>query len=158
MFEQFIKELEYLKNVSPLTIKSYRQVYGRYCKFSGENDILPTRTPINQFVIRLSHAQRKQKPVPWLSNSRFRYLADSLSNFNATCTHDNTTCFFFRAQYLSSYPSLFPRKPITANINSTIAKATSKFSSLQAFLTLTASNSNSCFWSRKLSSHQNLRR
>lgn len=59
MFEQFIKELQYLKNLSPLTIKSYRQAYGRYCKFSGENDILPTKASLNQFVIKMREAGLK---------------------------------------------------------------------------------------------------
>lgn len=59
MFDQFIKELQYLKNLSPLTIKSYRQAYGRYCKYSGENDILPTKASLNQFVIKMREAGLK---------------------------------------------------------------------------------------------------
>ena len=59
MFEQFIKELLYLKNLSPLTVKSYRQAYGRYCQYSGENDILPTKTSLNQFVIGMREAGLK---------------------------------------------------------------------------------------------------
>jgi site-specific recombinase XerC len=59
MFDQFIKELQYLKNVSPLTVKSYKQAYDRYCRFSGENDILPTKQSLNQFVIGMREAGLK---------------------------------------------------------------------------------------------------
>lgn len=59
MFEQFIKELEYLKNVSSLTIKSYRQAYKRYCQSTGERDILPTKASLNQFVIGMRESGLK---------------------------------------------------------------------------------------------------
>jgi integrase/recombinase XerD len=59
MFNQFINELKYLKNVSPLTIKSYRQAYDRYKRCNGENDILPTKQSLNQFVIRMREAGLK---------------------------------------------------------------------------------------------------
>ncbi len=59
MFDQFIKELQYLKNISPLTIKSYKQAYDRYKRFSGENDILPTKQSLNQFVIGMREAGLK---------------------------------------------------------------------------------------------------
>ncbi len=36
MFEQFVKELGYLKNVSPLTIRNYRQAHDRYLKYGQE--------------------------------------------------------------------------------------------------------------------------
>ena len=59
MFDPFIKELQYLKNVSPLTVKSYKQAYDRYKRFSGENDILPTKQSLNQFVIEMREAGSK---------------------------------------------------------------------------------------------------
>lgn len=59
MFDQFINELKYLKNVSPLTIKSYRQAYDRYKRCMGENDILPTKQSLNQFVIGMREAGLK---------------------------------------------------------------------------------------------------
>lgn len=59
MFDQFVKELQYLKNVSPLTVKSYRQAYERYCRFTGERDILPTKASLNQFVIGMREAGLK---------------------------------------------------------------------------------------------------
>jgi site-specific recombinase XerD len=49
MFDQFVKELQYLKNVSPLTVKSYRHAHNRYLKFGKE--ILPTKVSLNQFVV-----------------------------------------------------------------------------------------------------------
>jgi site-specific recombinase XerD len=49
MFEQFIKELLYLKNLSPLTVKSYRLAYDRYLRHGKEN--IPTKASLNQFVV-----------------------------------------------------------------------------------------------------------
>ena len=49
MFEQFIKELLYLKNLSPLTVKSYRLAYDRYLRHGKEN--IPTKVSLNQFVV-----------------------------------------------------------------------------------------------------------
>ena len=54
MFEQFVKELVYLKNVSPLTIRSYRQAYDRYLKYGQEN--VPTKVSLNQFVVGMREA------------------------------------------------------------------------------------------------------
>jgi len=54
MFEQFVKELVYLKNVTPLTVRSYRQADDRYLKFGQE--ILPTKISLNQFVVVMRDA------------------------------------------------------------------------------------------------------
>jgi len=54
MFEQFVKELAYLKNVSPITISSYRQAHNRYLKHGQET--LPTKASLNQFVVGMREA------------------------------------------------------------------------------------------------------
>lgn len=49
MFENFIKELQFLKNLSPMTVKSYRLAYDRYQRHGKEN--IPTKASLNQFVV-----------------------------------------------------------------------------------------------------------
>jgi|ERR1051325_6219431 site-specific recombinase XerD len=50
-FENFLKELEYLKGISKLTVKSYRQVFARYKATCG--DELPTKANLNKFVVAM---------------------------------------------------------------------------------------------------------
>lgn len=47
MFEEFVKDRLYLKNVSPLTIRSYRQAFKRF----GSEPV--SKTSINSFVVRM---------------------------------------------------------------------------------------------------------
>lgn len=50
LFEQFLKEKQYLRGISPLTIKSYRQAFDRFTK-SGATEI--SKASLNQFVVSL---------------------------------------------------------------------------------------------------------
>ncbi len=52
MFDQFFKELPYLKKLSPLTLKSYQQAYQRYRQFTSEGDSLPTKLSLNQLMVQ----------------------------------------------------------------------------------------------------------
>src|ERR1051326_4113300 len=51
LFNSFLKELEYLKGVSKLTIKSYRLALTRYKAANG--DELPTKETLSKFVISM---------------------------------------------------------------------------------------------------------
>jgi site-specific recombinase XerD len=54
MFKDFVKELRYLRNVSPLTIKCYRQAYDRYLKFGKA--LPPTEQSLKDFIIGMRSA------------------------------------------------------------------------------------------------------
>lgn len=54
MFEDFLKEKIYLRGVSHLTIRSYRQAYDRYIKFG--KIFPPTEFSLKQFVIGMKDA------------------------------------------------------------------------------------------------------
>lgn len=72
LFEQFLKEKQYLKGISPLTIKSYRQAFDRLLK-SGAIEI--SKASLNQFVVYL----RKQGLATTSCNI-------SIRSINAFCT------------------------------------------------------------------------
>lgn len=73
MFEQFIKELLYLKNLSPLTVKSYRLAYDRYLRHGKEN--IPTKASLNQFVVGM----RESGLQPATGNISIRAMNSYLS-------------------------------------------------------------------------------
>jgi integrase/recombinase XerD len=52
LFESFIREKQFLKNVSQLTIRSYRQAFDRFCKHSQTID----KASLNAFVIGMREA------------------------------------------------------------------------------------------------------
>jgi len=48
LFDQFTKELKYLRNLSERTIFSYRDAFERWLKFVGA---MPTERNLSQFVL-----------------------------------------------------------------------------------------------------------
>src|SRR5215475_14605878 len=53
LFDQFKKELKYLRNLSELTIKSYQEAFDRWQIHVGE---IPTEKNLSQFVIGMREA------------------------------------------------------------------------------------------------------
>ncbi len=53
MFQQYLKEKQFLTNLSPKTIKSYKEVYARWEKYAGG---FPTQEKLSDFVIGMREA------------------------------------------------------------------------------------------------------
>jgi len=52
LFNDFCDERRYLRNVSPLTIRSYRRSFIRFSKATGTSDI-PIKAQLNEFVMKM---------------------------------------------------------------------------------------------------------
>ncbi|MFP5260856.1 MAG: tyrosine-type recombinase/integrase [Blastocatellia bacterium] len=72
LFEQFLKEKQYLKGISPLTTRSYRQAFDRFTK-SGATEV--SKASLNQFVIYL-----------WEKGLATTSCNISIRSINAFCT------------------------------------------------------------------------
>jgi site-specific recombinase XerD len=79
MFEEFVKELRYLRNVSRLTIESYRQGYDRFLRFSHER---LTEASLKQSVVGM----RSARLSPTSCNISIRAMNSYLSWLNETAT------------------------------------------------------------------------
>jgi hypothetical protein len=53
LFNLFLKEKQYLSNVSPKTIRSYQQAFNCYTKLGGQS---PTKDDLKNFVVRMREA------------------------------------------------------------------------------------------------------
>jgi integrase/recombinase XerD len=54
LFEKFIRDKRYLKNLSERTIDSYREVFGRWIRFVGRE--MPTASGLEKFVVGMREA------------------------------------------------------------------------------------------------------
>jgi len=66
LFDQFLKERTYLKNVTPSTLLWYRIAFKNYCSAMGEAKALPTKSTLQPFVIALR--DRGLRPVTCNTN------------------------------------------------------------------------------------------
>ena len=63
LFDQFLKERTYLKNVTPATIVWYQVAFKNYrATIADDASTLPTKGTMQQFVIR--QRERAIRPVP----------------------------------------------------------------------------------------------
>jgi integrase len=61
LFDQFLKERLYLKNVTDRTLVWYRVAFKSYRRAYGDNPALPTKAALQEFVVRLR--ERGIRPV-----------------------------------------------------------------------------------------------
>jgi len=57
LFVLFLKEKQFLANISPKTVRSYQQSFNAYRRvLNGSGDAIPTKNTLKEFVIGIREA------------------------------------------------------------------------------------------------------
>jgi len=112
LFEQFLKERTYLKNVTPATLRWYRIAFKSYRKAIPDDAApLPTRATLQEFVIRL-----RDRGVPPITCNTYVVAMNAFCAWLHEEGHAPGRVKLPKLRVGRLYPEKNPRGPISSGI------------------------------------------